>query len=216
VLPGSSSVGGSSSSGGADSSSSESGGTEGPVAGARLYNVTTGLPDPRWDALPTTLSTVQLPSAYTVEALVPEEAQVVTMTLDGNETIDTTRPFLVSPDAEDGSATPLALQPGPHTLSVMWSDGQGGEVHSEDIAFEWTTAGTIASPGPHAVHRMWRTSEGAYVTRDDAGNFVDTDGTVVFSADRVSTQELGAGSWELGAGSWELGAGSWELDKATS
>ena len=195
--PGSSSVGGSTSSSADDSSSSESGGTENPVASARLYNVTMGLPDPRWDVLSTTLSTVQLPSAYTLEALVPEDAQVVTMTLDGNETIDTTPPFLVSPDAEDGSATPLVLEPGPHTLNVMWSDGQGGEVHSEDIAFEWTTAGTAASPGPHTIHRMWRTSEGAYVMRDDAGNFVDNEGTVVFTADRVSTQEQGAGQGHI-------------------
>lgn len=168
-----------------------------PIADARLYNVTMGLPDPRWDALPATLSTVQLPSAYTLEALVPEGTTSVEMSIDGGETVvDTSAPFLASVEDGDGP-TPLTLDVGAHTLHVEAFDAGGAMLSSEDVVFSWTAAGTTASPGPHTIHRMWRTSEGTYVARDDAGNFVDADGTVVFTADRVSTQEQGAGQGHI-------------------
>lgn len=178
----------------ADSSSDATG--EPPTAdvGARLFNVTMDLSDPRWESLPDALSTVQLPSAYTIEATVPVDVASVRLSLDGGESVlDTAPPFRWTED-EDANALPMDLTVGAHTLSVEGfssADGSGSSLYSGDIAFEVTRQGTVDDPVAHAVHRIWQTADGTFVTRDADGNFIDAKGAVVFSAESVSEAEQG-------------------------
>ncbi|MGH1339961.1 MAG: hypothetical protein ACRBN8_00305 [Nannocystales bacterium] len=179
---------------GSDPSSDETGTPPTSGVGARLFNVAMDRPDPRWEALPDALSTVQLSGTYTLEATVPVGVASVRLTLDGGDSVlDVEAPFRWTEDAQ-GNAAAMELAPGEYSLRVEGfssDEASGAPAYSGDIAFELTTRGTNESPGAHAVHRIWQTADGTFVTRDAKGNFIDADGTVVFPAASVSEVEQG-------------------------
>lgn len=178
----------------AQTSTDETGDPPTAEVGVRLFNVAMDLPDPRWESMPESLSTVQLTSAHTLEATVPRDVASVRLTLDGGDSIlDTAAPFRWTEDGE-GNATPMELTVGSHTLRIEGfntADGSRSPAYSGEVAFEITTRGTTESPAAHAVHRLWQTADGTFVTRDADGNFVDADGMVVFPAASVSEAEQG-------------------------
>lgn len=184
------------------SADDDSSGDEPPPAEVdlRLFNVTMDISDPRWDALPASLSTVQLPSAYTLQVDVPDAAASVRLTLDDQAPVlDTAPPFRLSEGAE-GAAEPIELAVGDHMLRVETfasADGSGAPLESVDVPLELHRAGTLEQPAEHRTHRLWRTASGTYVHRDEAGDFLDADGTLVLPGADVSVVDMGDGQGHL-------------------
>ncbi|MBL4687499.1 MAG: hypothetical protein JKY37_23085 [Nannocystaceae bacterium] len=181
---------------GVDSDSSTGGADPQASVLVSLFNVTMGIADPRWPTVPATISTVQLPPQYTLQATVPPDTASVRFILDeGAAVLDTAAPFRLAED-EAGVAIDSPLAVGIHGVVVEAFesvDGTGDPIEVEDVAFEITRDGTLESPSEHTSHRMWRTDGGTYVYRDRAGDFVDAAGSVVISGADVSTVEMGDG-----------------------
>ncbi|MEM9455367.1 MAG: prolyl oligopeptidase family serine peptidase [Myxococcota bacterium] len=160
----------------------------------RLFNVTMDVADPRWDVLPASLSTVQVPAAYTLQAQVPDPVASVRFVLDGQPPVlDVVPPFRLSEGA-GGEAESLELSVGAHVLQVeafASADGSGAPLESVEESFELTRAGTLEQPAEHTIHRLWRTESGDYLHRNDAGDFLDADGVVVISGEDVSVVQMG-------------------------
>ncbi|MEM6293214.1 MAG: prolyl oligopeptidase family serine peptidase [Myxococcota bacterium] len=178
----------------ADDGGDSTGDAPATEASVQLHNVSMDLVDPRWEVLPASLSTVQLPPRYTLAASVPEEAQSVRLSVDGAaEVVDVERPFRWSED-DAGGAVPLTLGVGAHTLQVeayASADGSGTPLVGAEVPFELTQDGTTDAPGSHAQFELWRNAAGVYLHRDEAGNFVDAEGTQVYAAGQISLQTEG-------------------------